>query len=150
MLNSICYYKNYPFLLEHQQAGDRICKPFKEPRNRFQDWRARTITLFVVPACQATRLAKSIPLKRFLGSLNVYKYGLWAAAPELTEKLESVQNLSLIYLSVKRYKWAPTSILQHAPFVLLLYVCSCASTLNLLQLYIVIDHAMKVYEASTR
>jgi hypothetical protein len=28
----------------------RICKPFKEPRNRFQAWRARTITLFVVPA----------------------------------------------------------------------------------------------------
>ncbi len=31
----------------------RICKPFKEPRNRFPAWR-----------------------NRFLGSLNVYKYGL--------------------------------------------------------------------------
>jgi hypothetical protein len=32
----------------------RICKPFKEPRNRFQAGRASTTTLFVVPACQAT------------------------------------------------------------------------------------------------
>jgi hypothetical protein len=31
----------------------RICRPFKEPRNRFSAWR-----------------------NRFLGSLNVYKYGL--------------------------------------------------------------------------
>jgi len=32
----------------------RICKPFKEPRNRFSAWRAGTITLFDVPARQAT------------------------------------------------------------------------------------------------
>ncbi len=32
----------------------RICKPFKEPRNRFPGWR-----------------------NRFVSSLNVYKYGLW-------------------------------------------------------------------------
>jgi hypothetical protein len=28
----------------------RICKPFKEPRNRFPAWRAGPTTLFVVPA----------------------------------------------------------------------------------------------------
>jgi hypothetical protein len=32
----------------------RICRPFKEPRNRFPAWRAGTTTLFVVPARQAT------------------------------------------------------------------------------------------------
>jgi hypothetical protein len=32
----------------------RICKPFKELRNRFPAWRAGTKTLFVVPARQAT------------------------------------------------------------------------------------------------
>ncbi len=32
----------------------RICKPFLEPRNRFSAWPAGTITLFVVPARQAT------------------------------------------------------------------------------------------------
>jgi hypothetical protein len=32
----------------------RICKPFKEPRNRFSAWRAGTTTLFVVPARQAS------------------------------------------------------------------------------------------------
>ncbi len=35
----------------------RICRPFKEPRLH--------------------RLAESIPRNRFLGSINVYKYGLW-------------------------------------------------------------------------
>jgi hypothetical protein len=32
----------------------RICKTFKEPRNRFPAWRAGTTTLFDVPARQAT------------------------------------------------------------------------------------------------
>jgi hypothetical protein len=44
----------------------RICRPFKEPRNRFPAWRACTTTLFVVPARQATwvggiGLSESIP-----------------------------------------------------------------------------------------
>jgi hypothetical protein len=37
-----------------KMARARICKPFKELRNRFPSWRADTITLFVVPARQAT------------------------------------------------------------------------------------------------
>ncbi len=32
----------------------RICKPFKEPRNRFAAFRTGTTTLFVIPARQAT------------------------------------------------------------------------------------------------
>jgi hypothetical protein len=32
----------------------RICKPFRESRNRFPAWRAGTTTLFVVPARHAT------------------------------------------------------------------------------------------------
>jgi len=55
----------------------RICKPFKEPRNQFLAWRASTATLFDVPALKDTyRLAEFIPWNRFLGSLNVYKFGL--------------------------------------------------------------------------
>ncbi len=50
----------------------RICKPFKEPRNRFLTCRAGTTTR---PG-RLHRLAESIPRNRFLGSLNVYKYGL--------------------------------------------------------------------------
>jgi hypothetical protein len=46
----------------------RICKPFKEHRNRFPAWRAGATTLFDVTACQATvhKLSESIPglLKR--------------------------------------------------------------------------------------
>ena len=31
-----------------------ICRPFKEPRNRFPAWQAGTTTLFVVPARKAS------------------------------------------------------------------------------------------------
>ncbi len=34
--------------------GARICKPFKQPRNRFPAWRDGTTSLFTVPARQAT------------------------------------------------------------------------------------------------
>ncbi len=40
-------------------AWARICKPFKEPRNRFPAWEAGTTTLFVVPAgMQATEAGR--------------------------------------------------------------------------------------------
>jgi hypothetical protein len=55
----------------------RICKLFKEPRNQFPAWRAGTTIPIDVPARLGLhRLAESIPGNRFLGSLNVYKYGL--------------------------------------------------------------------------
>ncbi len=38
----------------------RICKPFKEPRNRFLAWRAGTTTLFDIPARQATFISKNL------------------------------------------------------------------------------------------
>jgi hypothetical protein len=54
---------NYPFC--HAQVslhvvlkvGDksRICKPFREPRNRYPAWRASTTTMFDVPARQVTK-----------------------------------------------------------------------------------------------
>ncbi len=50
----------------------------KEARNRFPAWRAGTATLFVVPATRLHRLAESMHQNRFLGSINVYKYGLRA------------------------------------------------------------------------
>jgi hypothetical protein len=40
----------------------RICRPFKDPRNRYPEWRAGTTTLFDVPARYAGN--------RFLGSLT--------------------------------------------------------------------------------
>jgi len=56
----------------------RICKPFKEPRNWFPAWRACATTPFCRTGPRRLhRLAKLIPRNRFLGSLNVYKYGLW-------------------------------------------------------------------------
>ncbi len=54
----------------------RICKPFKEPRNRFPAWRADTTTLLSYRPVRPHRLAESIPRNRFLSSLNVYKYVL--------------------------------------------------------------------------
>ncbi len=54
----------------------RICEPFKASKNRFQAWRAVMITLFDVYWPRLFRLAESISWNRFLGSLNVYKFGL--------------------------------------------------------------------------
>ncbi len=54
----------------------RICRSCKETRYRFSAWRAgRKPYLSYWPA-RPHRLAKSIPQNRFLGSINVYKYGL--------------------------------------------------------------------------
>jgi hypothetical protein len=45
----------------------RICKPFKELRNRFQAWRAGTHPYLMYRPARLHMQAKSIPLKRFLG-----------------------------------------------------------------------------------
>jgi hypothetical protein len=60
-------------LPEARMSRARICKPFKEPRNQFPAWRVGTTTLFVVPA---RYIGWRNLFHRFLGSLNVYKYGL--------------------------------------------------------------------------
>ncbi len=60
----------------------RICKHFKEPRNRFPAWRACTTTPFVVLTRTRTGYKGwQIPGNRFMGSLNVYKYGLCILGP---------------------------------------------------------------------
>ncbi len=59
-----------------QKNRARTCRPFKKPRNRFPACRVGTTTLFVVPARKGNWLAESIPRNRFLGSINVFKYGL--------------------------------------------------------------------------
>jgi hypothetical protein len=64
--------------LEHTSRA-RICKPFKEPRNRFPIWRAGTITYMTYRPARKHRLAESIPWNRFLGSIIVYKYGFCSA-----------------------------------------------------------------------
>ncbi len=48
----------------------RICKPFKEPRNRFPAWRVGTTTLFDVPARQATKAGAIDSLESILGLLK--------------------------------------------------------------------------------
>ncbi len=71
-----------------RECWARICKPFKEPRNRFPAWRVGTTALFVVPVCaRLHRLVESTPWIRFLGSLNVYKYGLWSIVAGMVWRL---------------------------------------------------------------
>ncbi len=55
----------------------RICRSCKETRYRFSAWRAGTKPYFSYWPARLHRLTKSIPRYRFLGSINVYKYGLW-------------------------------------------------------------------------
>ncbi len=67
----------------------------RSPGTDYHAWRAGTPTLFVVPSRQATQVAESIPRNRFLGSLNVYKYGI----------------RSLVHLGSQiRQKWLTTTI----------------------------------------
>ncbi len=54
----------------------RICGSCKETRYRFSAWRAGTKPYLSYWPARLHRLAKSIPRYRFLGSINVYKYGL--------------------------------------------------------------------------
>jgi hypothetical protein len=49
---------------------DRICKPFKKPRNRFLAWRAATTTLFDLPARQATQAGGIGSLESIAGLLK--------------------------------------------------------------------------------
>ncbi len=58
----------------HSRA--RICRPFKEPRNRFPAWRVGTQPYLSYRPARLHRLEKSIPRNRFLDSIIVYKYGL--------------------------------------------------------------------------
>jgi hypothetical protein len=73
-------YSEQPYPVVYRCGGvarARICKPFKEPRNRFPSWRPGTTTPFdVYRAARLHRLEESISWNRFLGSVNVYKYGL--------------------------------------------------------------------------
>ncbi len=57
--------------LETGWARARICKLFKEPKNRFPVWRSGTTTLFVDRPDWLHRLAELVPWNRFLGSLKV-------------------------------------------------------------------------------
>jgi hypothetical protein len=60
-------------------GSEPVFVPFKEPRNRFQAWRASTTTLFVVLASFYIGWRN-----RFLpGSINIYKYELWRAVTSL-------------------------------------------------------------------
>jgi hypothetical protein len=54
----------------------RICRSFKETRYRFSARRAGTKAYLSYWPARLHRLADSIPRNRFLGSINVYKYGL--------------------------------------------------------------------------
>jgi hypothetical protein len=66
------YFRNDP-------ARARICRSFKETRYRFSAWRAGTKPYLSYWPARLHRLAKSIPRNRFLGSINIYKYGLCLA-----------------------------------------------------------------------
>jgi hypothetical protein len=108
----------------------RICKLFKEPRNRFPAWRAGTITLFVAPARHATQAggiesSESIPglLKRLqiraqygfcrdvktpliFSFYTTFKFDLYAKRQRPGEirqdKLSTVQYLYIFITSIQK------------------------------------------------
>jgi hypothetical protein len=73
------YFSSYSVPSPHRlfkNSRARICRSFKETRYRFSAWRAGTKPYLSYWPARQHRLAKSIPRNRFLGSINVYKYGL--------------------------------------------------------------------------
>jgi hypothetical protein len=62
--------------LLYQPARAHICKPFKEPGIDSQPGRLVRQPYLLYRLARLHRLAESIHRNRFLGSLNVYKYGL--------------------------------------------------------------------------
>ncbi len=76
-LDFSCRYKRFLFWLGCSSLPRaRICRSFKETRYRFSAWRAGTKPYLSYWPARLHGLAKSIPRYRFLGSINVYKYGL--------------------------------------------------------------------------
>ncbi len=54
--------------------------------NRFSAWRAGATTLLSYRPTRLHKLAESIPWNRFLGYINVYKYGLCTVLVDLAER----------------------------------------------------------------
>ncbi len=71
--------------LEHTRA--RICKPFKEPRNRFPAWPAGSTTYLTYRPAGKHRLAESIP---------------WNLSPGLLKRLQ-IRALILVVLLLATY-----------------------------------------------
>ncbi len=68
----------------------RICKPFKEPRNRFPAWRAGTTQPYLTyQHAKLHRLAESISWNWFLGSLNINR-ALFCHSTEWLAKLPTL------------------------------------------------------------
>ncbi len=84
----------------------RICRSFKETRYRFSAWRAGTKPYLSYWPARLHRRAKSIPRYRFLGSINVYIYGLWATLRHCTAPSPYRNALT----------WMPESVATLPPF----------------------------------
>ncbi len=88
------------------QLRARICRSFKETRHRFSAWRAGTKPYLSYWPARLNRLAKSIPRYRFLGSINVYKYGLSRCCNTGTY----VNTLSLLNSELNRWPASPKNV----------------------------------------
>jgi hypothetical protein len=69
-------------------ARDRICKPFQEPAIDSQPGGPVRQPYLLYRLARLHRLAESVPRNQFLGSLNIYKYGL-----RLHRRAESIPGL---------------------------------------------------------
>ncbi len=77
----------------------RICKLFKELRNRFPAWRAGTSQPYLTYRHARLNIGWR---NRFLGSLNVYKYGLWCRKRRTNKYIVCVaaRDLSVVLQTV--------------------------------------------------
>ncbi len=110
--------------LSYIQYRARIRRPFKESQNRFPAWRARTTTLFVLPARQATQAgeidsSESIPgLHKHLQTRALYMRSLYIV-------LYTYMQTKIVYVPEESIQqFTPTELKSHVKtlqFALLIF-----------------------------
>ncbi len=111
------------FLLEHHRA--RICKPFKQPRNRFPAWRVCTNLTYRSSGLQ--RLAEQIPghLKRLQIRLCSLKFNICPPPPTPRCIMTTVGPNSRImfFLLVGNVRQQPGVVFKHTNTVCMNVLC---------------------------
>jgi hypothetical protein len=121
------------------QSETRICKPFKEPRNRFPTWKAGTTTLFDVTARKATKAGGIDSLESISGLLKRLKIPAQGVTKRC--RLSLLTNSALVYESqlpmrgrscgvspieyscAHHMTWSPNKLLRSTS-IFNLYVCN--------------------------
>ncbi len=95
------------FLFISYMYWDGICKSFMEPWNWFQPGGPVQQPYLLYRPARLHSLAESIPRNRFLGSINVYKYGLGIPPPPCLTPSVSFHSASHLISTIPLFNPLP-------------------------------------------